>query len=621
MTRFLLIIALAVLTCLPAQAQKPDFDYGSFKQIPILHEGRIKPLDSFVRIKLKRLTGHESYRGQPPIAWLARTLFDPASEQDKILRIKNPALKKQLGLPADQDMFSAQELRPGLSKTAELMVKLLQKPDDELTDQQRALLDIHDKVSLLHDLSRSLSLIAPLNLTIPEKISAETPEPYATWLALKPLQTKLVEELKSVIARKGKDPENYNAYEKQISLLSFQLEQIRADGMTTRQLRIMPVAWSKAGDDKEWLSPWQLIAQGQGSPQSAEYLELWQDIYDSWRQNDAEGWQRATAAALSHIEPYAPDTMGLELFYYDIQPYNLAMGLYGLTILFCIAAFLYQSGYSKIRPARFWPQATLGLALLALSTGIVLRMIILGRPPVSTLYESSLFVTAIATLFGLLMASKQGSTIIAMITALLGLALLFLSPILITDGESMGMLTAVLNTNFWLATHVVIITMGYGVSILTACLAHIVLGVRAFAPDKEREKTMLSNTYKTALGALFLTALGTVLGGIWADQSWGRFWGWDPKENGALLIVLWLIWVLHGRMSGKLRPITFAALAGALNIVVALTWFGVNLLGVGLHSYGFTSGLAAGLFAFCSVQFLVILTLYILARKQTKQKG
>ena len=113
-----------------------------------------------------------------------------------------------------------------------------------------------------------------------------------------------------------------------------------------------------------------------------------------------------------------------------------------------------------------------------------------------------------------------------------------------------------------------------------------------------------------AICALLFTSVGTLLGGIWADQSWGRFWGWDPKENGALLIVLWLIWVLHGRLSGHFKLRGFATALALTNIMVALTWFGVNLLGVGLHSYGFISGIAYGLGGFIIAQITVVAGLY-----------
>jgi hypothetical protein len=89
---------------------------------------------------------------------------------------------------------------------------------------------------------------------------------------------------------------------------------------------------------------------------------------------------------------------------------------------------------------------------------------------------------------------------------------------------------------------------------------------------------------------LFLSLVGTVLGGIWANYSWGRFWGWDPKENGALLIVLWTLAILHARLGGHIREwgIHLASIFTA--IVVTFSWWHVNFLGVGLHNYGFTAG-------------------------------
>ena len=126
--------------------------------------------------------------------------------------------------------------------------------------------------------------------------------------------------------------------------------------------------------------------------------------------------------------------------------------------------------------------------------------------------------------------------------------------------------------------------------------------------------------HKTAIFALLFTAVGTMLGGVWADQSWGRFWGWDPKENGALWIVLWLIWLLHGRLAGQLAPLGFAAGLALVNIVVALAWFGVNLLSVGLHSYGFTDTAAYGLLIFCIAELLIIAALctaYFVRRSRT----
>jgi ABC-type transport system involved in cytochrome c biogenesis permease subunit len=168
------------------------------------------------------------------------------------------------------------------------------------------------------------------------------------------------------------------------------------------------------------------------------------------------------------------------------------------------------------------------------------------------------------------------------------------------EGDSLETLVAVLNTSFWLGTHVLCITAGYGLCLLTAGAAHLWLFRRG------GDGALFRLMHRLSLAALLLTATGTALGGIWADQSWGRFWGWDPKENGALLIVLWLAWLQHGRVGALMSETAYASGMAALAVVVALSWFGVNLLGVGLHSYGFTSGIASGLAAFCAAELLAI---------------
>ena len=150
-----------------------------------------------------------------------------------------------------------------------------------------------------------------------------------------------------------------------------------------------------------------------------------------------------------------------------------------------------------------------------------------------------------------------------------------------------------LDTNFWLATHVTTVTMGYAAGLLAATtslvwLAGRVLGIAR--QDRAGYASITRMTYGvTCFGLLFAT-VGTILGGVWANYSWGRFWGWDPKENGALMIVLWQLLILHSRLGGYVKHFGLHVLSLIGGGVVAFSWWGVNLLGVGLHSYGFTTG-------------------------------
>lgn len=243
------------------------------------------------------------------------------------------------------------------------------------------------------------------------------------------------------------------------------------------------------------------------------------------------------------------------------------------------------------------------------TAAIAMRVYILERPPVGTLYESVLFVALVAVATALIAARRQ--PVLMGAAAAAGAGLLFIAPLLIRGGDTLPVLVAVLNTNFWLATHVIIITAGYAFSLLCAIAAHIWLGARAMG----RAHSIVP-MHRLGLLALLFTAVGTILGGIWADQSWGRFWGWDPKENGALLIVLWLVWAMHGRRAALLSPALYAVTLAGTAVIVALAWFGVNLLNVGLHSYGFTSGIAAALATFCAAEGALIGALYYGGRRR-----
>jgi ABC-type transport system involved in cytochrome c biogenesis permease subunit len=176
------------------------------------------------------------------------------------------------------------------------------------------------------------------------------------------------------------------------------------------------------------------------------------------------------------------------------------------------------------------------------------------------------------------------------------------------SGDTLEMLQAVLDTNFWLATHVTCVTMGYVATFVAGILSCVYVVGGVFTPGMRDKwgKMVGSMIYGTVCFAMLLSFVGTVLGGIWADQSWGRFWGWDPKENGAVLIVIWNALILHARWAGLVKARGMAVLGVAGNMVVAWSWFGTNQLGIGLHAYGFDNRLAMGCSLFWVSQGLII---------------
>ena len=180
----------------------------------------------------------------------------------------------------------------------------------------------------------------------------------------------------------------------------------------------------------------------------------------------------------------------------------------------------------------------------------------------------------------------------------------------------MEMMRAVLDSNFWLATHVVIITIGYSTTFLAGFLgiAYVFFHIGCFIFNKREskmKKTLDSMIYGITCFSLLFSLVGTILGGIWADQSWGRFWGWDAKENGALLIVIWNALLLHARFSGIAKTRGLACIAIFGNVVTAWSWFGTNMLGVGLHSYGFMDKAFDYLMMFIISQLIIIALAYI----------
>ncbi len=247
-----------------------------------------------------------------------------------------------------------------------------------------------------------------------------------------------------------------------------------------------------------------------------------------------------------------------------------------------------------------------------------MRCAIRGRPPVSTLYETVLFVTAVGALVALVLEALNRRRIAISAAAVLGLVGLFVANGYETldKQDTMPSLVAVLDTNFWLATHVTAITVGYAAGMLAALLASLYLLARVLRwrrDDPVFFRELARMVYGvTCFGAIF-AIVGTILGGIWANESWGRFWGWDPKENGALLIVIAQVAILHARLAGWLREFGLCLAVAFGGTVIAFSWWGVNLLGVGLHSYGFTSGIQTALWSYYAAQWSLCLAALVVA--------
>jgi len=260
--------------------------------------------------------------------------------------------------------------------------------------------------------------------------------------------------------------------------------------------------------------------------------------------------------------------------------------------------------------------------------GITLRSIIRSRPPITNLYDTVLFITAAAVFLGLMLEyfTRMGvGLLVAVVAGILGM-FLSIKYEAKEATDTIGQLVAVLDTNFWLATHVTIINFGYGAALVAGFLGMYYLAGRFFSSDSDKEKKdffkkVTRMNYGIICFCLFFSLVGTVLGGIWANYSWGRFWGWDPKENGALMICLWCLVILHARMGGMIRDIGVNVNAIILAGITTFSWWGVNNLGVGLHSYGFTDGIWGKLFSSWAIMGVFILMGIPLLRSDRQKKA
>jgi cytochrome c-type biogenesis protein CcsB len=360
-------------------------------------------------------------------------------------------------------------------------------------------------------------------------------------------------------------------------------------------------------------------------PQVQRVKALVAALVVAYRDGDRANVGTAAAALGRRLAEMAPSVypaekdIAVEVHYNQAKPFRTAWLLYLLGFLALLASFPLAS-----RPASWAGMALVGSAFVMHAYGMVLRMMISGRPPVTNMYESVIWVAWGAMLFALVFEAFYKVRYFATCAAGLAVVCLILADnVPILDG-SIEPLVPVLRDNMWLTVHVLTITLGYAAFTLAMGLGHLNLGLYFFAPKREALFKSLSLFLYRALqvGTLFL-AVGTALGGIWASYSWGRFWGWDPKETWALIALLGYLAILHGRLVGWIKDFGMAvgSIIGYLGVLMA--WYGVNfVLGTGLHSYGFGSGGYAYVGGFVAFELLVIVAAVLRRRsEQARARG
>jgi len=319
--------------------------------------------------------------------------------------------------------------------------------------------------------------------------------------------------------------------------------------------------------------------------------------------------------AFTVVEDSSPESgkvdakrLSMEVFYHKA---NLALIAFALAFVACLLASL-----NLIFKSRKLDVAANG-ACVAVSGILValfaLRSYVAARAPLSSLYEIVLLVAMLLMAFeaGAFFLCKRRTYTLMVPVTLMAAVLLFFSKFVLEPGDTFRPIPAVLNSSVFLTLHVFTIALGFAGMILSGVVAHLALfRMRALphgrTPLAEDSAPIESLMYGTLVFGAVFTVIGTLLGGVWADYAWGRFWGFDPKECGALFVILWAMLLLHLRAGRLVSERAFAMLNCFNMIVTFLCWFGVNLLGVGLHSYGFQGGTAAWLGAFIAVDVLLI---------------
>ncbi|MBI4626625.1 MAG: cytochrome c biogenesis protein CcsA, partial [Verrucomicrobia bacterium] len=592
---------LAVLAALAAVAftlrtpRNPgDYDVIGFGRLPTLVNGRVKPNDTVARTSLLMMQGRQRVtapdgRALSPNEWLLDVLFTPgAADHYATFEVVHPDVLALLDLTpaagAGKKRFAQHQFAKKLGEL-DRQAKLADGTESAVrTPFQRAVVQLRNNVILYQRLQSSL---APAD-------TADFFDQLARFEQTLPAGGAAAQAAHAVPPRD--DP-----------AAKFTLEMARIFSVMETYGYLLPIppatgtadgtGWKTAGG--AWS---ETLASGKVNPVAGAYAELGR----AWRLHQPEKFNQAVQKLRQRFDETMPGVMrkcDVEARFNSAQPFYTSTTLYVIAFLLAVVSWLK------------WPEplgrSAFGFVVIAFAVataGIATRMWLEGRPPVTNLYSSALFVGWGAVALCLVLEWFYRNAIGSVAAGLTGFATLLIAHHLALGGDTLEMMRAVLDSNFWLATHVVTVTVGYSATFLAGFLAliYVLRGVLTRSLDQATGDALARMIYGVVCFATLFSFVGTVLGGIWADQSWGRFWGWDPKENGALLIVMWNAVILHARWGGLVRQRGLAALAIFGNIVTAWSWFGVNMLGVGLHSYGFMDAAFWWLVAFVVSQLAVI---------------
>jgi ABC-type transport system involved in cytochrome c biogenesis permease subunit len=586
------------------QLQPPhnkDFAFSEFGQLPIVYNGRVQPMDSLARNSLLQLREKQTLNLEPwkdwyakpkiipAIEWLANVTMNPqAADAWPVFRVDNPELITLLKLPEkneaqhqDGKHYSLDQIAPSLAAFDKENERIEKIDATQRNAYEHAVIKIHERLVLYLQLKNMIQ-----------------PQDAQDWSQELSDYEKLI-------------PAGVAAVRAQQAGQKFDeatLNQFAGFAQTFQRMSdFEPPLIIPPQSGTDWMRTGDALMGAMRDGKIDPSVEAYATMADAFKTGDVKQFNQSLADYRATLVPNFSRELAkarAEVFFNQMQPFYSAMVIYVLAGLLAILSWFNLS--EMLRRSAVW---LIGLAFLIHTTGLIYRMVLEGRPPVTNLYSSAIFIGWGAVILGIILEKFYKNGIGAVVSAGMGFITLIIAHNLSLDGDTMEMMRAVLDTNFWLATHVVIVTSGYASTFVAGFLAliYIVRGVFTKTLDEATGKSLTRMIYGIVCFATLFSFVGTVLGGIWADQSWGRFWGWDPKENGALIIVLWNALILHLRWGGMIRERGLVVCAIGGNIVTSWSWFGVNMLGIGLHSYGFTDAAFKWLMLFVGSQIAFII--------------
>ena len=603
----LTIAALWIGSTLIPPGDKPDqWAVQDFGRLPSVANGRFQPLDSLARNSLLQLREKQSIylkdekRTLPASEWLMEVMLDPKkAENRRTFRIDHPELISLLKLPANDESkgedgkhFTWKQIEPGLPEMEKEGQRIGPIKAGLRTPYERAVMKLQNALFIY--------------IRIKNSVHPENTSDFAKELA--DYQKTIGPGVEAVRAREaGKD------YDKQaFTNIVEHLEQF--DKLARMQSKLeMPflVPPHQHADHQhgEWMRTGDTLLESVRGEGLHPALGFYARMSSAVKQNRPTDFNAAVTeyrASLTTQFTAEATKAGREHYFNHLQTFYRSLTLYVIAFLLACASWFNLS--EGLRRSAVW---LILLAFVVHTVGLIFRMVLEGRPPVTNLYSSAIFIGWGAVVLGMVLEKfyRDGiGSVVASSVGFLSLVIAHNLALTATNGDTMQMMEAVLDTNFWLATHVVIVTLGYASTFVAGFLAmiYIVRGMFTSTLSEATGKALARMVYGIICFATLFSFVGTVLGGIWADQSWGRFWGWDPKENGALIIVLWNALILHARWGGMIRERGLMNCAIIGNIVTSWSWFGVNMLEIGLHSYGFMDAVFNWLMIFVLSQLLLI---------------